>query len=566
MNVDLVPPAWTVGPGRRFRLTASAVAERHSPYGCPARTALGARQRARSLQPRDPLRWRRQWDDADRLTFTIRDALWLVLDKGYDVATAAAADSRATAAQRRFLAHALAQALRLPDEASRQAGVTLRFGPEVSYLDGDGDEVGAFGAHLVSPDGQVREVVRLRRGRVKGADDPGCGDFVAVAAWALARGTHPEFAGAPQRVRVSELSLHDGGYLVLFDGSVEEAEQAYRAAGDPVAAALSDLTLNPGSGCADCAFLNVCPAVPQHRGALGIPRRAVATRALTAADLASYARCPTAFHVQRRDHLPPAPPEGAGDEGAAWRLRGLAAHAWLRWAHQRTPRAGCREDDLPDPVTDPAAAEVAARAAGLSWDGYQLAWPYLRQHVLGGHCLLGYAGLTDWAVEPRHTVFDPDADVVVVSSPDLTLRVGAGAPVWRETKTAHRLPPDVVAALHAYPAFALDVALLAAGVGGGGGQDGAVELEVLTPTTGAVFVVSLADGALVAEAARLVAGIAQAFAADLVFAPRPSGACRFCDAYGWCQPGAVPAGPSAGPSAGPPDIDDAEFAGHPDPF
>ncbi|MFZ5850176.1 MAG: hypothetical protein ACOYY2_02130, partial [Actinomycetota bacterium] len=219
--------------------------------------------------------------------------------------------------------------------------------------------------------------------------------------------------------------------------------------------------------------------------------------------------------------------------------------------------------DLPDPVTDPAAAQAAAQLAGLSWDGYQLAWPYLRQHVLGEHCLLGYAGLTDWAVEPRHTVFDPDADVVVVSTPDLTLRVGADAPVWRETKTAHRLPADVVAALHQYPAFALDVALLAAGVGGGGGRDGAVELEVLTPTAGLVFVVPLSDGALVAEAARLVAGIAQAFAADLVFAPRPSGACRYCGAYGWCQPGAVPARSSAEP---PPDIDDAEFAGHPDPF
>jgi hypothetical protein len=68
---------------------------------------------------------------------------------------------------------------------------------------------------------------------------------------------------------------------------------------------------------ADCGFLNVCPAVAQRRGALGISGRAVATRALTATDLQAYDRCPTAFAVQRRDHLPDGYPEHADIDGLA---------------------------------------------------------------------------------------------------------------------------------------------------------------------------------------------------------------------------------------------------------
>jgi hypothetical protein len=46
---------------------------------------------------------------------------------------------------------------------------------------------------------------------------------------------------------------------------------------------------------------------------------------------------------------------------------------------------------------------------------------------------------------------------------------------------------------------------------------------------------------------------------DLRFEPRPSGACQFCDAYGWCLPPEVPTIASA-------EFDDDEFASMPDPF
>jgi PD-(D/E)XK nuclease superfamily len=137
----------------------------------------------------------------------------------------------------------------------------------------------------------------------------------------------------------------------------EDAPRLYRSRGDLLTAALNGRDFNPGTNCADCGFLNVCPAVPQRRGVLGIPGRAVATRGLSATHLGAYNRCPTAFLAQRRDHLPAAPREDDNERGAAARARGIAAHAVLRWLHARQPAVGCTPDDLPDPLDDPEVRE-----------------------------------------------------------------------------------------------------------------------------------------------------------------------------------------------------------------
>jgi hypothetical protein len=57
-------------------------------------------------------------------------------------------------------------------------------------------------------------------------------------------------SGRPNGVRVSEFSLADGTYQVLFDGSADAAKQTYRDRGWPVQEAMADVGLNPGSQCA----------------------------------------------------------------------------------------------------------------------------------------------------------------------------------------------------------------------------------------------------------------------------------------------------------------------------
>jgi hypothetical protein len=549
------PPPWTIGRGDRFSVTASAVAGRSGRFGCPAKVSLGARRRAQSLQPVD-MRWRRRWDPADGLYFALRDAGEAV-DEGASMdEAAAAADQRLTTPQRRFVRHALDQLADLTDAASHSAGLAMEPGPEVE-LAGDWGAIRATGVHLVSVDGSVREVCRTRYRAVRGVLDPGHDDFVAINCWVIAGGRHPHHVAPPERVRVSEFSLADGTYQVLFDGNADDAKQMYRDRGWPIQEAMADQRLNPGSQCAECDFLNVCPAVAKFRGVLGLPDRAVATRAVTAADLVIYDRCPTQFHVLRRAHLPSAPPEGGPEAGGGDRRdRGLAAHAWLRWAHERSPQRACRSDDLPDPVSQPAAAAALAAEIRVSSEAYTAAKPYLDHHV--EHCLLGFGGVHDVRCEPRHVVYDPDADMVVVTEPDLTARLDSGGVVWRETKTSDRLPADVVDALHGHPGFALHVALLAAGVAGEADVGGA-ELEVLSAHRAELFYVPLDDGMLVSTAQRVVAEIGHPMARDLDFEPRPSGACQFCDAYGWCLPPEVPATAA-------PEFDDDEFANMPDPF
>ena len=76
------------------------------------------------------------------------------------------------------------------------------------------------------------------------------------------------------------------------------------------------------------------------------------------------------------------------------------------------------------------------------------------------------------------------------------------------------MPTDVIDALHSHPGFALDVALLAAGVGMNSDVGGA-ELEVLSAHQAALYFVPLDDGILVSTAQRIVAGIGHTMSRDL---------------------------------------------------
>jgi hypothetical protein len=549
-------PDFAMGQGRSYKTSASAVAGRDSRFGCPIGLALNSRWRAGSLNPNDQARWRRGWDDAGGLHFALRDCYRSVVN-GTSIEDALDAEQKLTHAQRRFLAHALELLKDLIPDAGDAAGVTYELDFDVSattHSDGMDGEVTVFARHLRTADGAVHELVRNRLKKLRPLTDADH-DWTATAAVTLAYA-----AGVPPyaKLRISEFSLEDGELRTVFDGNRQDALVLYQQRGNPVRASLAGGPFNPGSGCADCAFLNVCPAVTSVRGVVGIPGRAVATRALTSAHLAAYDRCPTAFQAQRRDRLPNGFADGADqDSGAIARDRGLAVHRWLQWAHSRTPARGCTPADLPDPQNLEAGSGLAD--SGLTRDDYNLAHPYLVHHV--DSCPLHHEGLTDWIPERRAVMFDPDADIVVVSTPDLICRVEEGGPpLWRETKTAGITPSDVIEAMQRYPAFALNIAMLAAQVQARSFESAYIELEVLTPQSGRTFNVSTSEGQIVAEAQKLVADIANRYVRDLTFAPKPSGLCATCSAHRWCNP------PTDMRQLVTAQVDDSEFADFADPF
>lgn len=549
-------PAYATGSGSGFKVSASDVAGRDSFFSCPMGQALMARKKAGTLYPNDRSRWRSTFDKASTLNFALRD-LTYAQHRGGDTNAEIAANDELTDAQRHFLRHAMAMLAELMPEASSDAGVELTLADEgissPTQLDGADGEVTAFGRHLASADGSVHELVRMRFKPLRAARDEDA-DWTAVAALALAY-----TAGVPAsaRIRISEFSLADGEYRLAFDGDRERARSGYTERGRPVGAVLTEGAFNPGQACSRCAFLNVCPAVPQKRGLLGLPERAVATRYLRASDLAAYDYCPTAFHAERVDHLP----DGYDDDTYATdrlvaRARGNAVHAWLRWAHSRAPARGCISEDLPAP--DEPGSDAAAAAAGLDEGSYRLAYPYLLQHVTD--CPLRLDGLEGWNLERRVTCFDPDADIVVTCTPDLTCTVsGSNVPIWRETKTAAVAPSDIEQALWHYPGFALTVVLLAHDAPAVY-PDAHVELEVLTPEQSVVLHLATSDGELIALAQKIVAGIARSFAGDLAFDRKPNAGCASCAMHRWCDP------PAPAQAAVRQVIEDDEFGDHEPPF
>lgn len=557
MTTPYVPPEWLLGQGNAFSLTVSDVAGRDSPWQCPGKVAHNARAKTGTVRPNDTGRWRPTWDTSEQLFFALRDGL-SALDDGASVADAAAINQNLTVGQRRFVTHALHELSALADLVSHNVGVPMTpvGQPTVFFRNGWG-EVKLTGPEYRSADDTIRETVRMAYKDLRSPDAVHTQDFAATAAMALAS-SRPELA----RIRVCEFSLDTGRYQVLFDGAPDQAQAFYAARTDParghlVAQALAATSLNPGSACGGCPFLQVCPAPERIRGALGIPTSAVATRSITSTDLAIYDDCPSRYHLQRRSHLPSRPRDDGGDDMTA-RQRGLAAHSFLRWAHTREPHRACTAADLPDPDLDPTATAAVLAAVGIVEDDYRLARPYLLSHL--DYCLLGFDGLMDIQVEPRHTVYDPDADVVLIAEPDLTCSSGSNARIWRETKTrGYAAPEDEHDALIQYPAFAFHVCLLHAGVDGNPRDDGAAELEVLTPNGGQVYYVPLSDGTLVAHAQRVVATVALRWGQDLTFPPNPSQACGRCQMYGWCQPPPMTTPRIAA-------VDDREFLGQPDPF
>ncbi len=559
MTAAYIPPDWLLGNGQSFTITGSTVAGRNGPWACPAQVAHEARLKAGSVRPNTTSRWVKRWDNSEQLFFALRDGLDALM-RDESPATAAVINQNLTVAQRRFVTHAMHELLELPGLVADSAGLPLGYqmGSSNFFRQGWG-QVKLTGPEFANDDDTVREAVRLAYAPLRDPVPEHAQDFAAVAAMVLAS-DRPERT----RLRVSEFSLADAGYRVLFDGTPAHAQEYFASRSDPVhghlvAQALGGTEINPGSACGGCPFLQVCPGPQRLPSALGIDQ-AVATRGISSTDLSIYDDCPTRFHAQRRSHLPSRYAEDGAGEDFTPRNRGIATHRFLQWAHSRTPHQTCTEADLPDPRTEPERTAELLAAAGIEADAYALARPYLLGHLR--HCIVGFAGLEDIQVEPRHVIYDEYADVVLRVEPDLTLTSGANSHIWRETKTRGSAPPrDAIEALEAYPAFAVHVALLAAGAGGNGRDNGAAELEVLTPNPddSELYVIEISNGALVARAQKLVTGVLLRWSQDMRFEPRPSGACARCPMHGWCEP------PDVRPHAQR-EPDDNEFLGLPDPF
>jgi hypothetical protein len=549
------PPEYLAGNAEMFQISVATVAGRRGEYACPARIAHEARLKAGTTRfvNRDERAWI-TWDDAGKTNFALRDAL-AALEQGGTREEALAGATTLTHAQRRFALHALDQLAELHHSVEVAVGAEVSFDAYPSaYTRSHWGTVTLFGPEYRSRDehgDETIEHVRVRIRDVKSGDTDDALDYTATAAMVLAS-VNPDVV----RVRVSEYSAHTGVHETRFDGTPDEARALYSTRGHPVADALSGTTYRPGKQCAGCPFVLACPAMSRQRYALGIDK-AVATRSITGTDLAGYEYCPTRYDATRSAYLP-LPSTGSGGEGA--QLRGIAVHALLADAHEfaeGTERRACTVDDWPDPELDAVGAAGAAEAAGVDPATYAAARPYLLNHV--EHCLLGYAGLDEFVVERRFTLYDPDADVVMTAAPDLAFRAGDDE-VWRETKTSSRgIPPDTVTALDMFPTFAFDVVLLhALERSRGRVPGGACELEVLGAESSAVWVVPLSDGSLVAHAQRIVAGIARLWAQDLTFGRNVSASCRWCPASRWCDP----------PESFQPErhVDDGTHLGLPDPF
>jgi hypothetical protein len=405
---------------------------------CPGKIAADARRKGGTLQPNSNSRWQPVWDNSEQLFFALRDG-FDALQGGSTVPDAAAVNTNLTAAQRRFVTHALHELGDLDELVTDASGTPMAYqGTSSAFFRSGWGQVKLTGPEYSGADDTIRESVRLAYKPFRDPLPEHLRDFAAVAAMVLAS-DRPDRA----RIRVSAFSLADGAYRTLFDGTPAEAMELYASRTDPerghlVAQALSGVgvegrELVAGSACGGCAFLQVCPGPQRLPSALGIDK-AVATRALSSTDLSLYDECPTKFHSQRRSHLPTRYAEGGESEDFSPRSRGVATHTFLRWAHERTPHRNCTEADLPDPSTHPEEVAALLAATGIDRVGYDLARPYLLGHVR--HCIVGFDGLSDVRVEPRHVIYDEYADVVLSVEPDLTLASGPSSHIWRETKTS----------------------------------------------------------------------------------------------------------------------------------
>lgn len=325
---------------------------------------------------------------------------------------------------------------------------------------------------------------------------------------------------APRRIRVVEIGCVDGSARVRFDGTPWEAADRYTAV---IAKALRTVTAGgahrPGYDCGRCALITDCPAVPSLPGLLGVTAATPPRRNWSITTGREHRRCPARAYF-RGQFLPG---DRSVEESPATH-RGRGVHHWIEQRHRATPHHACRASDVPDSVR--------------SWEsgGWNVVGAQARLGVqmIGDHALIcPLRGLPDGAkVLPEHlvVVFDPDANVVVVSKADLLYQDADGW-ILRETKS-RRSPGG--SGLREFPQLALAALLSASGVYAERETPLRVELERLTPAGPILTRFDVTDPAVLAHARQVVTGLAADWFVDADHPTKPGKACLDCPFTRWC--------------------------------
>ncbi|MEV4439372.1 PD-(D/E)XK nuclease family protein [Streptomyces sp. NPDC049577] len=384
----------------------------------------------------------------------------------------------------------------------------------------------AWGRRYESADGAERELWLLSVNSVK--EDRPIAEIAEAAAvtatgiptQAAYQDIHRPVPGntrTPRRVRVVGIGCGSGVHAVLADWDFTETLRQFEEHAKPVLGrVVENDVLNPGSTCTGCEGLVGCELPPRVPGLLGVPgpRRPRKRRSVSATDLRTHARCPAQYHLTRGLHL-------ASDEPESEAIRrGRAVDNWLNEQHrQRSCHGALPTDDLP----------------GLSAAERQSAFSMLAQHRRV--CPLdGLRAGEQVCVQRRLAAYDPELDVVLIADPDL-LYTRSGGWIWHETKTAgHRLweGRDL---MEAYPQLAFAALMMSAGVPGGDPRRSRIELEVLYEDGARCEEIDPWDPDTLADARRIIAGLAGPWAVDETYAPAAGDHCAGCAVAKHCVAG-----------------------------
>ncbi|MBB4913079.1 PD-(D/E)XK nuclease family protein [Streptosporangium saharense] len=373
-------------------------------------------------------------------------------------------------------------------------------------------EITAWGRRLASPDNRIREL-RLpvyRISRLKNSAER------SVAALVAATGSPGPL---PEHVRVLQFGLLDGQVEPLFSGSPQDAQMLFDEHGrSGLEKAVDNNDYRPGSACVTCKYTAACPALPRAPGLLGITDRTQPRRTWSPSNGRAYRACPARDHLRRLNL-----PKDHRIDHSASADRGRAIHHFLADRH-RVPAA---------PSCDPAVPE--------QWNAVDFVLPenerllgarLLRQHA--AVCPLLHARTGSAKVEPTLTFHDENADVFVITTPDL-LYLDGDSWVWREVKTRSRDCRRTVDLLEDNPQLSLAILLLARGELGGSRTRSRVELEILHPDGVDLEILDPFTMSVQVTARQVLEDHLREWHADRDYAPRPGIECGRCEVARWCS-------------------------------